>query len=75
MRKHIAAVTALTLLTPLTQVALPVAAADDLASRFTLGVMPGTHFGAHLDDLADQPRDRESWSIARRAMACARSRT
>ena len=44
MRKHIAAVTALTLFTPLTQVALPVAAADDLASRFTLGVMPDTQF-------------------------------
>ena len=46
MRKHIAAVAALTLLTPLTQVALPVAAAEDLASRFTLGVMPDTQFYA-----------------------------
>ena len=44
MRKHVAAVTALTLLTPLTQLAVPTAAAEDLASRFTLGVMPDTQF-------------------------------
>ena len=41
MRKHVAAITALALLTP-----LPVAHAEDLASRFTLGVMPDTQFYA-----------------------------
>ena len=48
---------------------MPTPAAEDLASRFTLGVIPGTQFGAHLGDLADQPQDRESWGIASRAMA------
>ncbi|WP_301925811.1 LamG-like jellyroll fold domain-containing protein [Corynebacterium glaucum] len=46
MRKPVAALTTLALLTPLTQLPLPVAAADDLASRFTLGVMPDTQFYA-----------------------------
>lgn len=46
MRKPVAALTALALLTPLTQLPLPVAAADDLASRFTLDVMPDTQFYA-----------------------------
>ena len=46
MRKHLAAATALALLTPLTQLALPTAHAEDLASRFTLGVMPDTQFYA-----------------------------
>ena len=41
MRKHLAAITALALLTP-----VPVANAEDLASRFTLGVMPDTQFYA-----------------------------
>ena len=41
MRKHVAAITALALLTP-----VPVANAEDLASRFTLGVMPDTQFYA-----------------------------
>ena len=40
------AATALALLTPLTQLALPTAHAEDLASRFTLGVMPDTQFYA-----------------------------
>ncbi|WJY98586.1 LamG-like jellyroll fold domain-containing protein [Corynebacterium fournieri] len=48
MRKHVAAAAALALLTPLTQLALPTAHAEDhaedLASRFTLGVMPDTQF-------------------------------
>lgn len=44
MRKHLAAAAALALLTPLTQLALPTAHAEDLASRFTLGVMPDTQF-------------------------------
>ena len=46
MRKHVAAAAALALLTPLTQLALPTAHAEDLASRFTLGVMPDTQFYA-----------------------------
>ncbi|QNP94089.1 cell wall anchor domain protein [Corynebacterium wankanglinii] len=46
MRKHLAAATPPRLLTPLTQLALPTAHAEDLASRFTLGVMPDTQFYA-----------------------------
>ena len=47
MRKYFAAATALTLLTPLTQLPLATAQpADDLASRFTLGVMPDTQYYA-----------------------------
>ena len=52
MRKHVAAITALALLTP-----VPVANAEDLASRFTLGVMPDTQFYACLlytSDAADE---------------------
>lgn len=47
MRKRVAVLTSLALLTPLTQLPLPVAgAAEDLASRFTLQVMPDTQFYA-----------------------------
>lgn len=47
MRTHVATVTALALLTPITQLALPMAgAAEDLASRFTVQVMPDTQFYA-----------------------------
>jgi len=47
MRTRVAAVTALALLTPITQLALPMAgAAEDLASRFTVQVMPDTQFYA-----------------------------
>jgi len=49
MRKPVALVTTLALLTPLTQLPLPVAAAsEDLASRFTLGVMPDTQYYARF---------------------------
>ncbi|WP_233125423.1 LamG-like jellyroll fold domain-containing protein [Corynebacterium sp. NML 120412] len=58
MRTHIAAVTALALLTPMTQLPLPTAnaaeagaeAGADLASRFTLGVLPDTQFYARYGD-------------------------